>query len=346
MPAELILLVEDDESSRALMVRFLESLDYPPPLEALDARQALGLAQDRRPDLVLMDIGLPGDMDGVEAAQRIRAELGIPIIFVTGHGDPPTLERVAQAQPVGYLVKPVNRLGLYGAIKTGLERHRLERELAAVNEQLRRRQADLELQNLALRQAEQAIQEGHERYRQLFETNQAIKLVVDPEDGSIVDANQAACDFYGYSRREIVTKKVFDINPAPPEKIQDAMAGALAGGRLAFEFQHRLASGELRDVEVYTGPMNWGGRRLLHSIIHDVSQRRRAEEALRESQRQASFLADLLDHSSQPFAVAYPDGSLGRCNQAFLDLVGYSAQELTQINWTRDLTPPRWREGQ
>jgi PAS domain S-box-containing protein len=77
-------------------------------------------------------------------------------------------------------------------------------------------------------------------------------------------------------------------------------------------------------------------------IFHDITERKRAEEFLRESQRQAAFLADLIEYSSQPFSVAYPDGRLGFCNSAYPRMLGYSKEEFMLLNWINDLTPPEW----
>jgi diguanylate cyclase (GGDEF)-like protein/PAS domain S-box-containing protein len=119
-----------------------------------------------------------------------------------------------------------------------------------------------------------------ERYRQMFETNRAIKLVVDAATGQIVDANPAACDFYGYSRTEIMERRIWDVNALPEGEVRAAMDRAERLERLSFIVPHRLASGEIRDVEVYSGPVQLQGRPALYSIIHDVTERTRAEVAL------------------------------------------------------------------
>jgi len=84
--------------------------------------------------------------------------------------------------------------------------------------------------------------------------------------------------------------------------------------------------------------------RLYEEVRKELAERKRAEEELRESQERARFLADVLERSSQPLAVGYPDGQLMTCNTAYCRLLGYSKEELRKVNWFTDLTPPEWRE--
>ncbi len=131
----------------------------------------------------------------------------------------------------------------------------------------------------------QALQESEKRYRQMFEANLAIKLVSDPATGSIVEANQAACDFYGYSHEEIMGLGLQDINTLPREEMMALAGRASRTEQLYFEFQHRLKSGEVRDVEVFSGPLHTPQGLRLFSIVHDVTDRRRAQLQLQESER-------------------------------------------------------------
>ena len=135
----------------------------------------------------------------------------------------------------------------------------------------------------ARKQAEQTLKESELRYRSLFQDNQAVMLLVDPETGGIVDANPAACSFYGYSRNELAAKKIMDINVTLPESVFQEMGKVKAGEESHFYFQHRLAGGEVRDVEVYSSPLQVRGRTLLYSIIHDNTARKEAEETLKTS---------------------------------------------------------------
>lgn len=125
---------------------------------------------------------------------------------------------------------------------------------------------------------EEMLRESEERYRNLFENNHAVQLVIDPETGRIIDANPAACLYYGYDRKVIKTMQITDINTLNTEDIFAEMASARSEERHHFFFFHRLASGEVRPVEVYSGPIQLSGKKMLYSIVHDISDRRKAEE--------------------------------------------------------------------
>ncbi|MBL8481709.1 MAG: PAS domain S-box protein, partial [Rhodocyclaceae bacterium] len=142
----------------------------------------------------------------------------------------------------------------------------------------------------ARKQAEQALFELQETYRQFFEVNSAIKLIINPADGRIIQANQAAAEFYGYPLDVLLQMNIAQINCLSAQEISQELGLAAQRQRHYFDFRHRLASGEIRDVEVYSGPATIHGRTLLYSIIHDVTER----HALERSNRQLRLL---LDHS-------------------------------------------------
>ena len=146
----------------------------------------------------------------------------------------------------------------------------------------------------ARRQAQDALRDSEESYRLQFARNCAIMLLVDPADGAIKDANAAAVDFYGYSREQLLAMRITDLNTLPAAKIQQAIAAVTPKQGRRFVFQHRLADGALRDVEVASSLIQSGQRRFLHSIIHDVTERQRAEALVRESEAmQRTLLSNL-----------------------------------------------------
>lgn len=130
------------------------------------------------------------------------------------------------------------------------------------------------------RQAEEAMQESEELFRSLFRHHAAVKLIVDSETGQIADANDAASEFYGWSHERLLQMKITDINTLPAQDVKKAMATVLSEKRTRFEFQHRLADGSLRDVEVFSSKIKPGGKNLLHSIVIDITDRKQAEEEI------------------------------------------------------------------
>jgi len=132
------------------------------------------------------------------------------------------------------------------------------------------------------KKAEKALKESEERYRSLFKNNHSVMLLVDPESADIVDANPAAVSFYGWSFEALTGKKITDINTLSDEHVFQEMGKAKAEQRQVFYFQHRLANGEIRDVEVFSGPIRVHGRELLYSIVHDITERKQVELALLE----------------------------------------------------------------
>lgn len=123
--------------------------------------------------------------------------------------------------------------------------------------------------------AEQRLAESESNYRHLFQDHRAAKLVVDAQTGAIVDANRAASAYYGWTYDDLVGMSIYEINTLPRDRVRQQMDIALRGGG-GFEFQHRLADGALRDVEVLSSRVQWQGRTCLHSIVHDITERKLA----------------------------------------------------------------------
>jgi len=128
--------------------------------------------------------------------------------------------------------------------------------------------------------------DGDALYRALFDVNTAIKLLIDPSDqGRILDANQGAVEFYGWSLDELRAMRISDINTLTPAEVEAEMENARSLRHRYFRFRHRTARGEIRHVEVHSGPIHLDGRELLFSIVHDVTERDQLVEHVRRSQR-------------------------------------------------------------
>ena len=123
------ILVVEDEGIVALNIQSsLESLGYDVPVVVASGEEAIEEAERTRPDLVLMDIMLEGEWDGVEAAEQIRQRFNIPVIYLTAYADENTLQRAKIAEPFGYLLKPFEERELHTTIEIALYKHKAEEE--------------------------------------------------------------------------------------------------------------------------------------------------------------------------------------------------------------------------
>ncbi|HTS88183.1 MAG TPA: PAS domain S-box protein [Gemmatimonadales bacterium] len=133
-------------------------------------------------------------------------------------------------------------------------------------------------------EAESARFESESRYRQIFERTTSVCLLVDAETLRLVDVNPAAVLFYGWSREELIGKSIADIDTLPEPVLRERLRDARAEQLNFFVFRHRLRSGAVRDVEVHSSPIFLKGRPTLFSLVHDITDRVRAERQLVESE--------------------------------------------------------------
>jgi PAS domain S-box-containing protein len=126
-------------------------------------------------------------------------------------------------------------------------------------------------------QTQKALADSEARYRTLFEDNPSVMLLIEPLSGAIVDANPSAAAYYGWSRAELCSMSIFDIDISDRSAIEAEIARAHSEQRPRFFFQHRRADGSLRDVEVYSSPVELDGRTLRYSIVHDITLYKQAE---------------------------------------------------------------------
>lgn len=167
------------------------------------------------------------------------------------------------------------------------------------------------------RQQQEALRLSERRFRQMFETNVAVQLIIDPETGTILDANHAATRFYGYSREELRAMSVADLNLLPAEEVRILMRRVLQQRYGSLSFQHRLKSGEVRDIDVLSGPVEVDGQDFLHSIVID-----RTEEKYLARERQQSLrtLETLVESMPDAICLRESAGVFVLSNAAFKTL--------------------------
>ncbi|MFH1034448.1 MAG: PAS domain S-box protein [Pseudomonadota bacterium] len=218
---------------------------------ASSASQALRAAARRKPRLAIVALDQDWSQEGMAIADRLCSSHQLMLILLSQKDGSGFLRQAQALEAEALLIQPVSPANLRAAVQLALSRP------GSADDSGERRSPGGGRTKL---------------FRQMFETRQSMKLIIDPADGAIVEANGAACHFYGYSREKLLSLQFSDLNPLPPERLRQKLHMAQTGQQRYFRFSHRLASGELRQVEIYASPMRGLGRSLLHATVHDVSQ--------------------------------------------------------------------------
>jgi len=140
------------------------------------------------------------------------------------------------------------------------------------------------------KKTEKKLHESDDRYKSLFRDNHSVMLLINPDTGEIVDANPESCKYYGWSYSELTHKSIFEIDPFPKEETMAKLQDSRNEINNHLFIQHRLADGELRDVEVYSGPIRFGDSIMLYTIIHDITESKNAREELRANEERYSLI--------------------------------------------------------
>ena len=131
---------------------------------------------------------------------------------------------------------------------------------------------------------EKKLKEREEHFKTLFHKNNSVLMIIDPGTGDIYDVNEKAVYFYGYTRQELKSMNIKDINRLPGDEIRTEINRAIKGEKSYFIFSHRLASGEIKDVEVYSGPLTIEGKKYLYTTIHDITEETKNRRRLQKGE--------------------------------------------------------------
>lgn len=186
-----------------------------------------------------------------------------------------------------------------------------------------RGRADMLTALAALRKNSEELKKGENRYRALFEDSRVPMLVIDPEGGGVLAANHRATEYYGYRQEEFRKMGIAEINAIPPEEVVKRMELVKEGKLGQFETQHRLATGELRYVEISTSVIEIDGQTRILSIVQDISDRKQAVDRILQMATHdqltglpnRSLLMDRLTH-----AFAHADRNGNSVALMFIDL--------------------------
>lgn len=165
-----------------------------------------------------------------------------------------------------------------------------------------------------------ALTSSEEKFRQFFSAHAVVMLIVD-DNGNIVDVNDAALHYYGYSEEQFSTMTVFDLQILDKQTVMSRVKQALLQRSTKFNVKHKLASGEIRDVEVLNTPVDSSGNRLLYSIVIDITERL-------EYQKRWELSQQVFNHSLEGIIVTDAEHKIVSVNPAFTEITGYAEAEV------------------
>ena len=193
--------------------------------------------------------------------------------------------------------------------------------------------------------AEKELAESESRYRSMFQENPSVVYIHDPDTLLITDPNPAACAFYGYSRQEMIGTHLNKITMTPLKELQTRINRTVRDERNYIITRHKLSNGEIRDVEIYNGPMTFKGKKAVCSIIHDITERIRAEKELKKAietaeaanKAKSEFLANVSHEIRTPMngiigmSGLMLDTPLNPEQKDYLDIIRRSSDSLLSI---------------
>jgi len=280
-----ILVVEDEIFIARDIQENLEEMGYVVTSIVPSGEQAIQKIEEERPDIVLMDIVLQGEMDGIETAGIIHSKFDIPVIYLTAHGEEVIFERAKKTEPFGYIIKPFKNEELQKVIEIGLYRHGAEEERRKLIQKLKNEIAERT-------RVEEALKKSEEKYRKLIETAQDAIISTD-EKGIINVWNQSAEKIFGYSKNEIIEQPVTTLIPERyKNKRKEGLAQFLKTGESnilgkTVELTGKTKEGNEIPIETSLSFRKTGKERYIFTaFIRDITFQKKVERKLVENAKE------------------------------------------------------------
>jgi PAS domain S-box-containing protein len=280
-----ILIVEDEKIiAKDLELRLIQ-MNYDVVACVSTGREALSLIKNQPIDLILMDIMIDGDIDGIETAELIHQERDVPIIYLTAYADEKTFQRAKLSDPFGYLIKPFQERDLDLTIRTVLQKFSFERQIKA----------------------------SETRYRSLFEQSQDAIIIFDGE-GKILDANKAAGEIYALKIEKLEQYHIHQlVQPKERTKLDENLKQFLEKGEIKGRYKFIDRYLNIKYIEYQAKANYLPGNHL--AVIRDITQSV-------EDQRKIENLAKFPSEAPHPILRISTSGEIMYANKAahiFLD---------------------------
>lgn len=306
-----IMVVEDEGIIAQDIKNCLEGLGYIVPDVVFTGKEAILRAEELRPDLVLMDIVLKGDIDGIETAAEIRKKYNIPIVYLTAYEDDRTLKRAKMTEPLGYILKPFEERYLRSSIEMALYKHQMETKL-----------------------------KENERWLAAVLKSVGDAVIVTDEYGFVKFLNPVAEMLTGWTLQEVMGKRINDVmrllDEDTREPMQNPIEKVLAENITIGRSNHTvLISRDGREITIdhSSSPLRDEKGRITGAvlIIQDITERKISENALRESETK---FRNLFDYATDAIFVQSLNGRIISVNNQAAMLLGYSKEELGKMRFS------------
>ncbi|MBN2077960.1 MAG: PAS domain S-box protein [Spirochaetes bacterium] len=296
------ILIVEDEAVIGMHIRdSLVGLGYEVCGIAVTGDEAIGLAREHGPDLILMDIVLKGGRDGIATAKTIRSAMDVPVVYMTGNADIATVTRARDTNPYGYVLKPVEVIHLFSTVDTAIERHRLEKSL----------------------------RESEERFRALVNNLQDFIFIMRP-DGTVIFENPAAAAKLGHS---LLGRNGFDfVHPGDMEIAAGAFGEVMddTNPHIPTQFRVRRSEGSWIIVDALASNMLENSAICgILLVLRDVTASVEAQKALRDSERRLHALF----HQSPVGIIRFDTGyTVTDCNDRMLEIIHTERERLVGLD--------------
>lgn len=300
-----ILMVEDESIEAMDIKQTLESFGYEVPYVASSGEEAINKALEIMPDLILMDIILKGETDGVEAASRIKS-LEIPVIYLTAHSEESTIERAKLTEPYGYIIKPYEHTELKYAIELALYKHKTEIKL----------------------------KESEKQYRSILENIQDAYVRVNT-DGRIIMVSPSAASMYGFdSPQEMIGIPAISLYKNPERRSvvlgdlkKEVQVGDFEGEALRKDGTSFWVSISIQFIYDDEGQIQG-----TEAFIRNITQRKKAENEIKKSE---NYYKAIFEHTGAATVIIEEDTTISLANAEFERLSGYPREEIQgKRSWT------------
>lgn len=296
-----ILIIEDELIEAMNFEQSLKSIGYEVVGISSTGEDALHKVAELEPDLVLMDIILKGDMDGIQAAAKIKEGFDIPVVYLTAHPEESTVERAKRTTPYGYLIKPVNITVLKNTIDMALYKHQMDKKL----------------------------KESEKRFKASFD-QAPVGMVLSGSNRRIYKINKAFSQLLGYTNEELKNQRFIELTYLDDVKISDNAVKSLLSGKedkvnLQKRYVHKDGHLIWADVNVVLFKDENGKPLFYISHIKDITERKKSEKALLESER---LLADMINFLPDATFAIDKDGKIIAWNHALEQMTGFLKEDM------------------